>query len=352
MPGRAALCLARHPVLPYIFPGRSMNYYGTRRRGHDLVFHSEALFASGLPFLVSINDVPEAWELYSRAGSITRLCSGKNGSKPELLVACCERRNGWSNPVASAGLRLQSCAQHRIARPARPAPGTRPAPGPHQARTRPQSDFDVERGRISDFGGEALRSHGTGDRRDPDFGTCPRGVPRKVPLQTGRFFCALFGPKESGDEACIPRSETDLSRRIFSPPAWRIICCDDALPRSNPTAKRKTTQKRAGARSPRNQKFGEKNKTKKKQNKNGGPVSTLRRFAPKRRSHDASAIYSSIQPSAPGIVPPRASGTQCKERWLAHKKGTNPHSRRPHGTRSECKVHPPNPQEGKTPITK
>ena len=37
---------------PYIFPGRSMNYYGTRRRGHNLAFHSElqdALFASGLP---------------------------------------------------------------------------------------------------------------------------------------------------------------------------------------------------------------------------------------------------------------------------------------------------------------
>ena len=63
-----------------------MNYYGTRRRGHDLAFHSElrdALFASGLPFVLSINDVPEAWELYSRAGSITRLCSGKNSSKPE-----------------------------------------------------------------------------------------------------------------------------------------------------------------------------------------------------------------------------------------------------------------------------
>ena len=42
---------------PYIFPGRSMKYYGTRRRGHDLAFHSElrdALFASGLPFLLSI----------------------------------------------------------------------------------------------------------------------------------------------------------------------------------------------------------------------------------------------------------------------------------------------------------
>ena len=67
-----------------------MNYYGTRRREHDLAFHSElrdALF--GLPFLLSINDVPEAWELYSRAGSITRLCSGKNGSKPGRRAAVC-----------------------------------------------------------------------------------------------------------------------------------------------------------------------------------------------------------------------------------------------------------------------
>ena len=55
-----------------------MNYYGTRRRGHDLAFHSELRDALFLPFLLSINDVPEAWELYSRAGSITRLCSGKN----------------------------------------------------------------------------------------------------------------------------------------------------------------------------------------------------------------------------------------------------------------------------------
>ena len=39
----------------------------------ELAFHSElqdTLFASGLPFVLSINDVPEAWELYSRAGSI------------------------------------------------------------------------------------------------------------------------------------------------------------------------------------------------------------------------------------------------------------------------------------------
>ena len=112
---------------PYIFPGRSMNYYGTRRRGHDLAELRDALFASGLPFLASINDVPEAWELYSRAGSITRLCLGKNSSKPELLVV------HRGNPAA--GLKLQSCAQHRIARPA-PGPHqarTRPAPGPHQA---------------------------------------------------------------------------------------------------------------------------------------------------------------------------------------------------------------------------
>ena len=68
-----------------------MNYYGTRRRGHDL-------FASGLPFVLSINDVPEAWELYSRAGTITRLCSGKNGSKPELLVV------HQGNPVRGAGM--------------------------------------------------------------------------------------------------------------------------------------------------------------------------------------------------------------------------------------------------------
>ena len=77
-----------------------MNDYGTRG-GHDLVFHTElrdALFASGLPFVVSVNDVPEARELYSRADSITSLCSGKNSSKPELLVM--HRRN----PVASTGM--------------------------------------------------------------------------------------------------------------------------------------------------------------------------------------------------------------------------------------------------------
>ena len=96
---RALPCLAHQCIYadpPYIFPGRSMNYYGTRG-GHDLVFHTElrdALFASGLPFVLSVNDVPEARELYSRAS----LCSGKNSSKPELLVV------HRGNPVASTGL--------------------------------------------------------------------------------------------------------------------------------------------------------------------------------------------------------------------------------------------------------
>ena len=100
---RALPCLAHQCIYadpPYIFPGRSMNYYGTRG-GHDLVFHTElrdALFASGLPFVVSVNDVPEARELYSGADSITSLCSGKNSSKPELLVV------HRGNPVASTGM--------------------------------------------------------------------------------------------------------------------------------------------------------------------------------------------------------------------------------------------------------
>ena len=119
LPRRAHQCIYADP--PYIFPGRSMNYYGTRG-GHDLVFHTElrdALFASGLPFVVSVNDVPEARELYSGADSITSLRSGKNSSKPELLVM----HRGI--PVATAGLgeaillprqdcQGQSCCHARI----------------------------------------------------------------------------------------------------------------------------------------------------------------------------------------------------------------------------------------------
>ena len=75
---------------PYIFPGHELLWH--KEAGHAEL--RDALFASGL----SINDVPEAWELYSRAGSITRLCSGKNGSKPELLVV------HRGNPVCGAGM--------------------------------------------------------------------------------------------------------------------------------------------------------------------------------------------------------------------------------------------------------
>ena len=151
---------------PYIFPGRN---YGTRRRGHDLAFHSDlqdALFASGLGALQQGRLHREAVlgqeQLQARAA----------GSAPGQ--SCCERRNGWSNPAPTAGLKLQSCAQHRIARP---------APGPHQARTRPapgphQAPIRLWYGARSDFRG--------GNRHVPNFGTCPHGVPRKVPLQTGR----------------------------------------------------------------------------------------------------------------------------------------------------------------------
>ena len=52
LPG-AATCVYADP--PYIFPGQLLWHEG----GHDLAFHSElrdALFASGLPFVVSVND--------------------------------------------------------------------------------------------------------------------------------------------------------------------------------------------------------------------------------------------------------------------------------------------------------
>ena len=48
--------------------------------------------------ILSVNDVPKARELYSGADSITSLCSGKNSSKPELLVV------HRGNPVASTGM--------------------------------------------------------------------------------------------------------------------------------------------------------------------------------------------------------------------------------------------------------
>ena len=114
---------------PYIFPGRSMNYYGTRRRGHDLAFHSElqdALFASGLPFVLSLGALQQQGRLHHKAvlGQERLQARAAGGASGQ---SCVWRRNGWGNPVAGAGLRRQSCARRRIARP---------APGPHQARAR------------------------------------------------------------------------------------------------------------------------------------------------------------------------------------------------------------------------
>ena len=94
---RALPCLAHQCIYadpPYIFPGRSMNYYGTRG-GHDLVFHTElrdALFASGLPFVVSVNDVPEARE------------RGRLHHKPVLGQEQFQARAARDAPVATAGL--------------------------------------------------------------------------------------------------------------------------------------------------------------------------------------------------------------------------------------------------------
>ena len=100
LPAGAALSGApvhlRQPSLHFPRPQHELLWY---ERG--LVFHTElrdALFASGLPFVVSVNNVPEARELYSGADSITSLCSGKNSSKPELLVV------HRGNPVASTGM--------------------------------------------------------------------------------------------------------------------------------------------------------------------------------------------------------------------------------------------------------
>ena len=170
-----------------------MNYYGTRRRGHDLAFHSElrdALFASGMPFLVSINDAPEAWELYSRAGSITRLCSGKNSSKPELLVpqqdwpeqSCCRSR------IEAAILSPQQDCQGR----------TRPAPGPHVGVEFVTGhvcfffahfeDFSAvsQTVRICKFSGERQRNTRPANLKKLTFELLQQSSPRPLPLSVER----------------------------------------------------------------------------------------------------------------------------------------------------------------------
>ena len=70
-----------------------------------MTFHLElrdTLFASGLPCVLSINDVPEAWELYSGADSIMALFQAQAAGAASGQ-SCCQRRNGWSNPAPDAG---------------------------------------------------------------------------------------------------------------------------------------------------------------------------------------------------------------------------------------------------------
>ena len=73
MPGRAGLSTrSALPGSPALHLCRSSLHLPRSQhgRGHDMAFHSElrdALFASSLPFVLSVNDVPEAWELSSSA---------------------------------------------------------------------------------------------------------------------------------------------------------------------------------------------------------------------------------------------------------------------------------------------
>ena len=69
----------------------------------------------------------------------------------------------------------------------------RPAPGPRQARTktrtRPNLISVFEQGRISNFGEKFGRGAGLAQTEAAE------------PVLLFQAFCALFGPKESGDEA-------------------------------------------------------------------------------------------------------------------------------------------------------
>ena len=86
----------------------------------------------------------------------------------------------WSSETRSSQALRQACCQRRIEaailRPTQDcqARTRRPTPGPHQARTRPAPG--------------------------PNF-----GMERGFPTSLFQAFCALFGPKESGDEAVTPR---------------------------------------------------------------------------------------------------------------------------------------------------
>ena len=177
-----------------------LNYYGARRRGHERLSAARGSFS--LATAKRRTATHAAWRAY-RAKAVAEQRRGKKKFYPNAPRQQGRRRL------------LQSCARNRIeyGNPARKAPG------PHQARTQLRCRLRWREVRLLDRSrGAGLaqteaaepaslrpkprsRPCGTGDRHDPDFGTCPRGVPRKVPLQTGRFFCALFGPKESGDKA-------------------------------------------------------------------------------------------------------------------------------------------------------
>ena len=101
LPRLAHQCIYADP--PYIFPGRSMNYYGTRG-GHDLVFHSElrdALFASGLPFVVSVNDVRRPGS--STAGPTPSQACARARTVPSPSC-CAQPRIEGGNPAPSSGL--------------------------------------------------------------------------------------------------------------------------------------------------------------------------------------------------------------------------------------------------------
>ena len=134
--------------------GTQLKYFGSkawlapymdRLLGDVAVLHSP-FFGSGMPFVLSSTTCPRPGS-YSGADSITSLCSGKNSSKPELVVhrgnpvastgmggaillpqqdwaeQCCHSRIGWSNPVALTAGRVSGEKKHSVSDTARRWPG-------------------------------------------------------------------------------------------------------------------------------------------------------------------------------------------------------------------------------------
>ena len=112
---RALPCLAHQCIYadpPYIFPGRSMNYYGTRG-GHDLVFHME--LRNALRKRPALR--PKRQRRTRGQGALQRgrlhykLVLGQEQFQARAArsapgQSCCHSRIGWSNPVATAGLTM------------------------------------------------------------------------------------------------------------------------------------------------------------------------------------------------------------------------------------------------------